>query len=221
MTRLLLSARGIGRRYGRRVALAGADLDVRAGDAVALLGPNGAGKSTLLAILAGAVEPSEGGVATVEPPPTVGWVPQRTALYGRLSARENLELFAGLEGLPDARHAADRLLARVELRDAGVPAAQLSAGNQQRLNLAIALLPDPDVLLLDEPTASLDPRHRRLLWVLAGAVAGGGGAIVFATQQLEEVQSVATRVIALRDGRVVFEGTVDEYERVPEADVFA
>src|SRR5919202_5037342 len=100
MTRALVSARGVARRYGRRVALAQTDLDVRSADAIALLGPNGAGKSTLLSLLAGAVEPSDGEIVVGDPRTVVGWVPQRPAIYGRLSARENLELFAALEALP-------------------------------------------------------------------------------------------------------------------------
>jgi len=201
--RALLAARGVGRRFGRRTALAPTTLDVLAGETVALVGPNGAGKSTLLSILAGALPPSAGEV--LRGARSVGWAPQRPAHYGRLSARENLELFAALEGLPAPADATRRLLALVELDD-DTPAAELSAGNQQRLNLALALLGDPDVLLLDEPTASLDPAGRARLWELAGATAGRGGAVVFATQGAEEVEAKADRVVALLAGRVVFDG---------------
>jgi ABC-type multidrug transport system ATPase subunit len=221
MTEPILAARGVARRFGKRVALVPTDLEIARGDSVALVGPNGAGKSTLLAILAGALPPSEGRVEAAEPPPVVGWVPQRPAQYGRLSARENLELFGRLEGLRDARAAAARLLALVELADGAVPAAELSVGNQQRLNLAIALLADPDVLLLDEPSASLDPRQRRRLWEVAAGVRERDGAVVFATQNVEEVERFASRVVVLRDGDVVFAGTPDEYADVPEADVYA
>ena len=217
----LLAARGVARRFGAHFALAPTTLDVRPGESVALIGPNGAGKSTLLAILAGALEPSEGRVETAGRRPAVGWVPQRPAHYGRLSARENLQLFARLEGVDDVERTVDEMLALVDLRNGSIPAAKLSAGNQQRLNLAIALLPRPDVLLLDEPTASLDPGQRVRLWELASAVRERGGAVVFATQNLEELERFAARVVVLLDGRVVFDGALEEYERSPEADVFA
>jgi ABC-2 type transport system ATP-binding protein len=109
----------------------------------------------------------------------------------------------------------------VELPADDRPAAQLSAGNQQRLNLAIALLAEPDVLLLDEPTASLDPRQRRRFWEVASAVHERGGAVVFATQNLEELERFANRVAVLLEGRLVFEGSVDDFARAPQADVFA
>jgi ABC-2 type transport system ATP-binding protein len=217
----LLSARGVARRFGRHVALAPTDLDVSSGEAIALIGPNGAGKSTLLAILAGALAPTEGETWLAEPPPRVGWVPQRPAQYGRLSARENLELFARLVGVEDPAEATAKLLAAVELPDDDRVSAHLSAGNQQRLNLAIALLGDPDVLLLDEPTAALDPRQRRRLWDLVRQVRERGGAVLFVTQHLEEVERFADRVLVMRDGVIVFSGSEAEYAQTPEAHVFA
>ena len=217
----LLSARGVARRFGRHVALAPLDLDVVSGELMAVIGPNGAGKSTLVAILAGALGASEGRVAVASPELRIGWVPQRPAQYGRLSARENLELFGRLEGVADAPGAAGRMLGTVEIPDDGRPASQLSHGNQQRLNLAIALLADPDVLLLDEPTAALDPRQRRRLWELATGTRDRGGAVVFVTQNLEELERFADRVVVLRGGDLVFAGTHDEYATTPEAHVFA
>ena len=202
----LIAARGVGRRFGDHVALEPADVGVGAGEVLALVGPNGAGKSTLVAILAGALQASEGTVelgAGVR----VGWMPQRAAHYGRLSARQNLELFAALAGV----HGAEALLARLELPTDDRPAATLSVGNRQRLDLAISLLGDPQVLLLDEPTAALDPRQRRRLWETARAVRDAGGAVVLVTQNVEDLERVADRVAVLLDGRIVFDGTVAEY----------
>ncbi|HEX2505788.1 MAG TPA: ABC transporter ATP-binding protein [Gaiellaceae bacterium] len=207
------------RDYGRHVALRPTDVDVRAGETVAIIGPNGAGKSTLIGILAGAIRPTAGEVAAA-PGLRVGWVPQQPGFYARLTPRENLELFARLEGL-DARAETDRLLAAVAVPDERKPSADLSGGNQQRLNLAIALLGRPDTLLLDEPTAALDPDRRRALWEVADRVRDRGGAVVFVTQHLEELERAADRVLVLLDGRVVFDGSHEEYERSPGAHVFA
>jgi len=205
VTEPLLRALRIARRFGDVEALAPTDLDLVAGETVALVGANGAGKSTLLAILAGALDPSEG---TVETHARVAWVPQRPAHYGRLSARENLELFARLEGERDPAQAARRLLERFSLPPGDRPSSELSVGNRQRLNVALSLLGDPRVLLLDEPTASLDPGQRRRVWEVVTALRGEGGAICFATQNVEEVGH-ADRVLALQDGRVVG-SSVDE-----------
>jgi ABC-2 type transport system ATP-binding protein len=208
----LLAARGAGRRFGQTNALEPVELEIWDGEAIALVGPNGAGKSTLLALLAGALEPSTGRVERRKGV-RVGWAPQRPAQYGRLSARENLELFARLEGEVDPRAAAEALLDAFELPGEASPSANLSVGNRQRLNLAISLLGSPHVLLLDEPTAALDAKQQRRLWERATALRAAGGAIVFATQSLEEIERMADRVAALRGGRLVFAGPADEYDR--------
>ncbi len=216
----LLTARGAARSFGRKVALRTVDLEIWDGEAVALVGPNGAGKSTLLSLLAGAVEPSAGTIERRKGV-RVGWAPQRPAQYGRLSARENLELFARLEGEPDPPDAAARLLADFDLPGKPSPSAELSVGKRQVLNLAIALLGDPEVLLLDEPTAELDPDQGRRLWDRATALREAGGALVFATQNLDEVERFAERVAALRDGRLVFAGSVSDYDRSQSDTLFA
>jgi ABC-type multidrug transport system ATPase subunit len=213
----MLAARGASRQFGAQVALRPTELVVYDGEVLALIGPNGAGKSTLLALLAGALEPTEGRVerrADVR----VGWMPQRPAHYGRLSARQNLELFARLEGEREPAAAAERLLAEYELPPDDRPSADLSVGNRQRLNLAIAMLGSPNVVLLDEPTASLDPRQRKRLWASAARLRESGGAVVLATQNVEDLERVADRVAVLLDGALVFEGSLDEYHHSEAAE---
>jgi ABC-type multidrug transport system ATPase subunit len=216
----LLAARGAGRRFGQTIALEPVDLEISPGDALALVGPNGAGKSTLLALLAGALEPSMGRIDRRKGV-RVGWAPQRPAQYGRLSARENLELFARLEGEQEPEEAAARLLRDFDLPGKASPSSNLSVGNRQRLNLAIAFLGRPEVLLLDEPTAALDPEQRRRLWDRTASLREAGGAFAFATQNLDEIERHADRVAALRDGRLVFAGPADEYDRSQADTLFA
>jgi ABC-2 type transport system ATP-binding protein len=134
------------------------------------------------------------------------------AQYARLSPRENLELFARLEADERPDRSAERLLNEFGLPRNGVLAGDLSVGNRQRLNLAIALLGRPDALLLDEPTAALDPEQRQRLWEGLEAQRQAGVALLFVTQQLEEVEAHAGRVVALREGAVAFAGPVTEYD---------
>ncbi|MGH3049767.1 MAG: ABC transporter ATP-binding protein, partial [Gaiellaceae bacterium] len=187
-------------------------VELAPGEVVALVGPNGAGKSTLLAILAGSLAPSAG---RVEGDARTGWVPQRPAHYGRLTARENLELFARLEGVAEPAQAAARLLERFSLPP-DQPSGELSVGNRQRLNVALGLLGDPHVLLLDEPTASLDPGQRRRVWDVVNTLRDEGGGVCFATQNVEEVGQHADRVLVLQAGRVVYEGEPAGYAEAAE-----
>jgi ABC-type multidrug transport system ATPase subunit len=219
LSEAFLRARGVARSFGPHVALEPTDIDVRTGETLALIGPNGAGKSTLLSLLSGALKPSAGSVERVNGV-RVGWVPQQAAFYDRLTARENLVLFARLEGEDDPAGSAERLLARFDV-PADRPAHTLSVGNRQRLNVALALLGDPRVLLLDEPTAALDPGQRRRLWETVTALRDEGGSVVFATQNLEELDLYADRVAVLQRGRVTFAGPTAEYDRLHAQEIFA
>ena len=218
MSDTVLRARQVARRFGSQIALEPTGIDVRAGEALALIGPNGAGKSTLLALLAGALEPSSGTIERVDGVP-VGWVPQAAAFYDRLTARENLELFGRLEGEPQYARVAEELLVRFEI-PADRPAHTLSVGNRQRLNVALALLGSPRVLLLDEPTAALDPGQRRRLWETVTALRDEGGSVVFATQNLEELELYADRVAVLQRGLLTFVGPTAEYRELHAEEIF-
>lgn len=208
----LLEARGITRRYGSVEALAPLDLAIARGERIALTGPNGAGKTTLLTMLAGVQAPSDGELAWADGAPArVGWVPQRPALYPRLTTRENLRLFAGLEGSSDAAATADELIARADLGEfAGRRAGALSTGTLQRLNLAIALAGSPSLLLLDEPTGTLSPDQRVRLWGwMAELVRADDMALVFSTQSMDEAARNADRVLVLGHGRLLHDGPAD------------
>ncbi len=166
---VLLRANGIRKSFGSRVAVKDVGLELRQGEALAIIGPNGAGKTTLLEILAGAQRADDG---TVERPRSgVGWVPQRLSIYTRLTVLENLRLFAQLEKVKDPAGAVRRMLTLTGLEErANDPVTKLSGGNRQRVNVAIGLLSDPAVLLLDEPSAALDPRQRARFWAVVDRV---------------------------------------------------
>jgi ABC-2 type transport system ATP-binding protein len=203
-----MRADSICKRYGERDALRSVSFEIAGGEKVAVIGPNGAGKTTLLNILAGVVRPTSGTVSLR--PEEAGWVPQHPALYSRLSVAENLRLFARLERVPDVEWSVARMLEQTALGDrAGEEVGRLSGGNRQRVNVAIGLLGDPAVLLLDEPSASLDPRQRERLWEF---LADLGTTVVFSTHDVGEAERYADRLLVLADGELVFTGTPIELE---------
>jgi len=207
-----LSANGLAKRFGDREALRGVSFEVSAGETVALIGPNGAGKTTLLSILAGVQAPDSGEVHGTG----VGWVPQQAALYRRLTVSENLMLFARLQaqaGLgsksPEARVA--RMLELTGLAGRSDDrVGTLSGGNQQRVNIAIGLMAEPSVLLLDEPGVGLDPAQRARLWEFVLGQVETGTAAVFSTHDIAEADRYADRVVVLADAEAIFSGTVEE-----------
>jgi ABC-2 type transport system ATP-binding protein len=213
----ILRAEGLVKRFGEREALRGVSLETVPGEIVAVIGPNGAGKTTLLSILAGIQEPDAGRVS--HGPGEIGWVPQQPALYSKLTVAENLRLFARLEGCVDVEGAVDRMLDQTQLRDrADDQVAVLSGGNRQRVNIGIGLVSEPPVLLLDEPTASLDPRQRERLWEFILALARGGTTVIYATHNVQEAERYAQQVIVLADGERLFAGSPEELERQVEGD---
>ena len=158
-----LEARSLSKRFGERVALRDVSFQLAGGEILAVIGPNGAGKTTLLSLLAGAAAPS-GGEVIAPKGERIGWVPQHTAVYSKLSVLENLRLFARLERVADPEAAVTQMLEQTGLRErAGEQLGRLSGGNRQRVNIAIGLLSEPAVVLLDEPSAALDPRQRALM----------------------------------------------------------
>ena len=195
-----LATRSLSKRFGARVALDGISFEIGAGELVAVIGPNGAGKTTLLSRPHG-----------VRP---FGWVPQQTALYSKLSVAENLRLFARLERLADPESGVQRMLRETGLEErADEEVGRLSGGNQQRVNIAIGLLAEPSVLLLDEPSASLDPRQRERLWRFISDLVQRGTTVMFSTHDVAEAERYGERVLVLADGELLFDGSPTELER--------
>jgi ABC-2 type transport system ATP-binding protein len=206
---LTLRVAGLEKRYGERVALAGVDLEARRGELVAIVGPNGAGKTTLLSIVAG-ITPADAGEVEVERD-EVGWVPQQAALYRRLTVDENLRVFARLEGVGDVEGRVERMLEQTALAGRRTDqVSTLSGGNQQRINIAIGLLGDPTVLLLDEPSAGLDPGQRVRLWDFVAGLAEAGTTVIYSTHQIEEASHYGDRLFVLADGEGLFDGSFEE-----------
>jgi ABC-2 type transport system ATP-binding protein len=202
-----IGADAVGKRYGQREALRAVSFSAAPGEMLGVIGPNGAGKTTLLSILAGIQAPTTGAVLA-PPEARVGWVPQQPAVYSKLTVAENLRLFAQLEGLGDVEHAVARMLEQADLRErAGDELERLSGGNRQRVNVAVGLIGDPAVLLLDEPSASLDPRQRARLWEFISGLAQGGTTVIFSTHDVAEAERYANRLLVLADGELLFEGT--------------
>lgn len=207
-----VQTRALTRRFGRRVALAGVDLEVRSGECLAIFGPNGAGKTTLLRVLAGLLDPTSGmaqvgGIALpggVAARAQVGFVSHHTMLYPALTARENVEFAARLHGLAGPHAAADAALARLAVFDvADVPVRMLSRGQQQRVSIARAFVHGPRIVLLDEPYTGLDAAGAAALSESLAALKTAGAALLLITHHLDEGLALATRVAIMQSGRLV------------------
>jgi ABC-2 type transport system ATP-binding protein len=202
---------GLSKSYGPVQALRGIDLSVVRGEMFGLLGPNGAGKTTLIEILEGLRQADSGRVSVLGRSPwprdpalglRIGVQTQSSAFFVRLTAREHLETVAALYGL--GRDAARRVAGRFGVDAwANTRVERLSGGQRQRLALASALVHDPDLLFLDEPTAALDPQARRDLWSLLREVRDQGKTIVYTTHQMDEAEALCDRVAIINDGAVV------------------
>ena len=212
-----IEAIGLTKRFGDRAALVDVGFAAAAGELLAVIGPNGAGKTTLLSILAGIREPDAGEIHL--PRGEVGFVPQQAALYRRLTVAENLRLFARLEEVTDIEATVERMLEQTGLADRrDDQAGTLSGGNQQRINIAIGLLSDPAVLLLDEPSTGLDPRQRGRLWEFVLGLAGRGTTVIFSTHNIAEAERYAERVLVIADGQSLFDGSIAGFHTAAPAE---
>ena len=204
---------GARRRQAAKVALAGVDLQVPRGSVFGLLGPNGAGKSTMINILAGLVAKTAGRVTIwgydidrfpLHARQAIGVVPQELHMDPFFSPREALELHAGLFGVPPAARRTDEILAALGLADkADAYARSLSGGMRRRLLIGKALVHNPPVLVLDEPTAGVDVELRQQLWSYVRTLAARGTTVVLTTHYLEEAETLCDRIAIIDRGRVV------------------
>ena len=213
-----LSVRGLKRQFGSVEAVAGVDLDVARGEVVALLGPNGAGKTTTLACIGGLLSPSAGTIAVAgatkrtERERRVAYVPEVPIVYDDLTPAEHLEFVAAARRLVDGDTAVSQALARAGLSDVrDRPAGSLSKGNRQRLCLAGALLVRADVVLLDEPTAGLDPAAQNALIGFVRELAASGAAVVVSTHALTTAFEAADHIMVLVAGRIVLDEPVARF----------
>jgi ABC-2 type transport system ATP-binding protein len=210
----VVTVRGLVKCYGRREAVRGVDLDVHRGEIFAFLGPNGAGKTTTVEILEGFRARTEGEISVLGVDPAtaggawrdrVGVVLQESESEPGLSVRECLELYAGYYRAP--RHI-DETIALVGLTDkADALAGQLSGGQRRRLDVALALIGDPDIVFLDEPTTGFDPSARRAAWEVIAGLRQLGKTIFLTTHYMDEAEYLADRIAIIADGRIVAEGT--------------
>ena len=216
-----LRVTGLTKRYGTTIAVSGLNFEIREGEIFGLLGTNGAGKTTTIAMLATQRRPSSGdatlfGHSACKDPyfvrQMIGLAPQEVSLYPALSAAENLQFFGRIYGVreSDLRERIDELLALVGLdahRDDQVGI--FSGGMKRRLNLAVSLVHRPKLILLDEPTAGVDPQSREQILKIIGGLRDDGNAILYTTHYMEEAERLCDRLGILSEGKLVAEGTLD------------
>ena len=220
----MLTLNHLSHRYPRaaRDALDRVSLTAERGGVLGLLGPNGAGKTTLISHLAGTLQVQQGEILVdgeplhqvrARTPTRIAVAPQEYAFYPMLSVAENLACFAAAARLKGAHRRAriDACLAFAQLESfAGTRAERLSGGLKRRLNLAIALLPEPELILFDEPTVGVDPQSRAFLLDAIKSLAEQGAAVIYTSHYMEEIEAIAARVVILDHGRVVRQGSLDE-----------
>src|SRR5687767_8896536 len=219
----MIRLESITKRYGATTALDGLDLEIARGEVFGLLGPNGAGKSTTMGVMTGLVVPDGGHVSVAGGSPSdksvrarIGLAPQALALYPLLTGRENIEFFGRIYGLaqPELGRRVDAVLEFVQLADRQHDRlGGYSGGMQRRLNLAAALVHDPELVLMDEATAGVDPQSRHAIFELVKALRAQGRTVVYTTHYMEEAAQLCDRIAIVDHGKVLAQGTLDELVR--------
>ena len=216
----MLEVKDVTKSYGKLVAVAGASFRADRGETIGLLGPNGAGKTTTVSIIAGLLSPDSGEVLIDGKPVKsdtdpvklkIGLVPQDMALYDQLSAHDNLTFFAALYSISGAKakQAINEALDLVKLSDrAGDKVITFSGGMKRRLNLAAALLHDPQILLLDEPTVGVDPQSRNAIFDNLEVLKKRGKTLIYTTHYMEEAERLCDRIVIIDHGKVVANDTL-------------
>jgi ABC-2 type transport system ATP-binding protein len=215
MANVLLQVSKLSKSYGARRAVDDVSFNVHAGQTVGLIGPNGAGKSSTVGMIVGLLRPDAGGItlngAAITPGPCavkrrIGFVPQDLALYDDLPARDNLLLFAALYGIKgvDARQRCDQVLELVQLHDrAADKPSTFSGGMKRRLNIAAALMHDPALLILDEPTVGVDPQSRNAIFDTLEQLKRTGRSLIYTSHYMEEVERLADHIVIIDHGKVL------------------
>jgi ABC-2 type transport system ATP-binding protein len=220
-----LRVSGLSKRYGSSVAVDGLDLDVPPGGLIGFLGPNGSGKTTTMRSILGMVRPDRGTITWHGAPiddaarNRIGYMPQERGLYARMKVREQVVYFGRLAGLSthDATRRADRWLERLGLTErAGSLVQELSGGNQQRVQLAVSLVHDPDLLVLDEPFAGLDPVAADTMRSIIAERAAAGASVLFSSHQLDVVERMCDQVVIIAAGRLLASGLIDDLRSASE-----
>ncbi len=209
-----ITVRDVRKTYGDVAAVDGVSFEVSQGEFFGILGPNGAGKTTTLEIIEGLRKPDSGDVTVLGLPawprndkllPRIGVQLQASSFFERLTAREQIRTFASLYGVAARR--ADEMLETVGLTEqAGLRTEKLSGGQKQRLSIACALVHDPELLFLDEPTGSLDPQARRNLWDLLRQISSSGRTVVLTTHHMDEAELLCDRVAIMDHGKILKAG---------------
>ncbi|MGH9604211.1 MAG: ABC transporter ATP-binding protein [Terracidiphilus sp.] len=218
-----LEAANLVKRFGQVTAVDGISLELRPGECFGLLGPNGAGKSTLIRSIVGRVIPDSGQVAVFGAPAAsaaartaLGWVPQELALYPRLTAAENLRAFGSYYGLSGKtlHEAVVRCLRWAALEDRSAELTRnLSGGMKRRLNMATGLINNPRLVLMDEPTAGVDPQSRNRIFEMIEALRAEGTTIIYTTHYMEEAERLCNRIAIVDHGRIIALDTAETLVR--------
>ena len=218
----VLEVKSLRKEFGDLTAVDGISFDIQEGEIFGFLGPNGAGKTTSISMICGLLTPTAGeifveGVSILKNPREVkkrlGVVPQEVAIYEELSARENLSFWGGIFGMRggDLNSRVDELLEQVGLEErAKEPTKNFSGGMKRRLNLALGLVHDPKLILLDEPTVGIDPQARHNILDVVKSIVAGGRTVLYTTHYLEEAEDLCDRLAIIDHGKILSQGTVGE-----------